>query len=456
MIRNKWITGLLGLSLWLSACDDYLDIEPKGKTTLETADDYGYLLANSSSTDLAYNIGNLGYLTSEQWPRTVSMVTDLTYPLIQANFLCDETIDRAYFQESDALYTSCYKRIALYNVILDNVSESDGTDAKKKAVIAEAKILRAFEHFVLVNNYAKHYDASTASSDLGIIIRDEFNLETTPPQRTVQEVYDFILKDIEEALPELTDEPMTTFRGSIAMGYALKAKVMLFMKRWDEALAAAEESLVHNDYLFDMVNYYLNKVPAKVDVDMEENLLFRYGGTSFGPYLSIISPEVIERFGEGDTRLLAFFRTSPAIPEGLYAYFTFYSQFQFNVAGMRTPEVYLMKAECLARKGQVAEAMDIVNEIRMKRIVPESYVAKTATSVQEAMQIIIDERASELLFTFNRFWDLRRLNTESEYAQTLVREYEGATYTLKPNSPLYIQPFAQSAVDRHPDLKQNY
>lgn len=39
------------------------------------------------------------------------------------------------------------------------------------------------------------------------------------------------------------------------------------------------------------------------------------------------------------------------------------------------------------------------------------------------MQEIINERRKELLFGFSRFWDLKRFNTEADYAKTITRTF---------------------------------
>ena len=48
---------------------------------------------------------------------------------------------------------------------------------EKQALIAEAKVCRAFEYLSLVNVYAKHYDSVTANSDLGVpvILSEDIN-----------------------------------------------------------------------------------------------------------------------------------------------------------------------------------------------------------------------------------------------------------------------------------------
>ena len=82
----------------------------------------------------------------------------------------------------------------------------------------------------------------------------------------------------------------------------------------------------------------------------------------------------------------------------------------------------------------------------------------------EMVKMIIDERRKELLFGFNRFFDLKRLNIEPEYQKTITRVFPvlniseahpQQTYTLKPDSRLYVIPFPHSARDKNPNLTLN-
>ena len=80
------------------------------------------------------------------------------------------------------------------------------------------------------------------------------------------------------------------------------------------------------------------------------------------------------------------------------------------------------------------------------------------------MDEIIVERRKELLFGFHRFFDLKRFNTEQEYAKTTVRTFPVVnvseahpqqTYTLRPDSRMYIIPFPKTARDKNPNLTLN-
>ena len=110
------------------------------------------------------------------------------------------------------LYSDCYSRIASYNVVVEHMNDAEGPDTDKKLGIAQAKIMRAYNYFFLVNTFAKPYKKETAATDMGIIIHKKFDLESESKQYTVKEVYEFIEQDIEEALADLPEQALNSYR----------------------------------------------------------------------------------------------------------------------------------------------------------------------------------------------------------------------------------------------------
>lgn len=151
------------------------------------------------------------------------------------------------------LYNSCYSRISKYNIIIDNIGDAEGPEADKTLCIAQAKIMRAYNYFWLINTFAVPYDPATAETDRGIILHTHFDLEAESVQGSVADAYRLICQDIDEALDDLPEQALNTYRPDKAFGYALQAKVMLYMRHYDEALEAALEALKHgNHQLWDM------------------------------------------------------------------------------------------------------------------------------------------------------------------------------------------------------------
>ena len=133
---------------------------------------------------------------------------------------------------------------------------------------------------------------------------------------------------------------------------------------------------------------------------------------------------------------------------------------RFNGGGLTTPEMYYIEAECIARQGgqdNIDEAMGILNTVRQTRFFEDVYQPLSATSVEEAVRLIIRDKANEYAQTPIPFWDARRLNLHAEYATTRTKEYNGQTLTLAPDSHLWTMPFPQGAVSNpgNGTLQQN-
>lgn len=457
------------LSAGLFSCNKYLDIKPEGKALLTTYSDYNKIL-NDASLNL-FSSNDLAYLSDNVWINELAIV-GRDPSIVSISFLFDENKSRFPFLSAGtgSLYNQCYKAIARHSIILANLGEATGgTEQQRKTLTAEARTLRAFAHFILVNVYAKPYNAATAKEDRAICIKQDFNLETLESQSTVEEVYNFIENELKAAVNDLSLQPENAYHPSRAFGYAMLAKLYLFKGAFPQAKEAARLSLEANNYIYDLVKYYQDGQAELVDMSMAENTYYAMVGSNFfTPQNGVISKEMLESFGDNDVRKPVFFSTTaPAVQvgAGTAAFIKTpngASRFCYNTGGIKTTEVYLMLAECLAREGNIDGAMAELDKVRIKRILPAGYAPATAGSVKEAVQLIVGERRKELLLGFNRFWDQRRLSVEPDYAITVERKFPVVnttvpqqTYTLKPNSPLYVIPFEKSVILNNPNIRQN-
>lgn len=451
-----------------SSCEDYTDVTPKGSLVVETASQFYEMV---SLPNRGYPINNFQYLSDDQWMRE-SNVIGRTPNIDILNFTFNETVDRVSLLGGSSFYNQAYTYINRWNTIITLVDDSKGDDNIKQLAKAEAKIYRAYDHFLLINTYAKGYDQQTAATDGGICIMDKFDLESQPSKSTVAQVYDFIQKDIEEALPYLQEKPLDVYHPSLAFAYAFKAKVHLFKREIANAQAAAEKSLSYNNQIFDMVAYNAQGGPTAVAVPAANNVevlsyMYMLGYTEMNlGQLYVISPELRTLFGTNDARFNLFFNTTSTsnLDQGSNtAYWgTQYTRFFYPTVGMKTTEVYLMLAECYARENKLNEAVDVLNTLRAKRILSGTVNLTVPATRKETMELVVNERRKELLFGFNRFFDLKRLNTETEYAKTITRVFPivnktvpQKTYTLQPGSRLYIIPFPLSVLQKNPKLTLN-
>jgi len=454
--------------VFLAGCKKYTDITPIGSMVIETAEDYYKLV---SFPNRAYPITNFQYLVDDQWMKETNVI-GRTKNIDIINFTFDDSDARTNLLSGSSMYNQSYSYINRWNTIISLVDDSKGDENIKQLAKAEAKVYRAFDHFLLVNVYAKAYDPQTAATDGGICIMDKYDLEAKPVKSTVQQVYDFIQADIDAAIPYLQQTPVDVYHPSLAFAWALKAKIHLFKHEFSQAKEAALKSLSYNNAIYDLVNLTRLGGPTTVAVPAGQNpevlsYMYMTGYTeSTFLYVYIFSPELVNLFGKNDARYNLFMNSTNAsyldIGSGTSYFSINYRQFFYPTVGMKTTEVYLMLAECYAREGNLTESINIINQIRAKRITSGTVTLPVPATIKDAMDIVIAERRKELLFGFNRFFDLKRLNNEPAYAKTITRTFPivnktvpQVTYTLPPNSRLYIIPFPSNVMKLNPNLRLN-
>lgn len=439
--------------LLLVSCGDYLDVLPKGQKIPTTLTDFEAMLRDEYGVHRV-TPSNAIYLLNDAYQTT----SDLNYyPLIKANYMWDENADRIYLNNSDeTMYYAGYASISTCNLLIEHVpSATECTEDERNEVIAYAKVLRAMNYFNLINYYADTYQAGTASQKGGIPVITSADMSAPHKQETVQGIYDLILNDLKEALPFLKPESPTILHPNLGAAYAFYARVYLQMSQYDKALEYADLALGENDRLFDWTAYYADyqvniedpdtytTTPSPFKHDCVENYLFRHGRSSYSTAEQGISVERKAQFEDGDARAAARWKVRTVMTD---TYCVSTTSGFFNSGGITTTEVYLIKAECLARKGEYDEAMDVLNAVREKRILAAKYVPLTASTEEQAIEYIRRTKDNELIQTLIPFADARRYNLESKYARTLSKTEGGIVYSLSPASHLWTMPFPMGAI----------
>jgi hypothetical protein len=130
------------------------------------------------------------------------------------------------------IYSHEYHAIAICNNFLAHVSDVDLPDSASNRFIAEARFLRAYYYFHLVNFYG----------GVPLILKPqsyESNPKNYKSRATKKQVINQILKDLNFAIKHL---PAKRYSGHAVRGSALgiKARVLLSVDRWSDAAAAAD------------------------------------------------------------------------------------------------------------------------------------------------------------------------------------------------------------------------
>ena len=462
-----------------SSCDSYIDITPKGSVTVDSARQYYELIVNPMR---CYYPSAYALLTDDAWTKESNIIGYESQTPDGINFTFNEQADRTLLSDNN-LYENMYAYILRSNLVIDNIDDAQGTADVKALAKAEARTFRAFDHFLAVNTFAKAYDPATAQTDGGVCIVDHYDLEATPAKATVAQVYDFVISELEASVDLLQEKPENIYHPNKAYGYGLLSLVYHFHRDWEKAKQAAETSLRLNSSLVDynVVND-AGGFGRFRDYNRENNpevlsyMWLASGWTSEQValyYYGMISPELKQLFEANDLRYSLFLRdTGTSITNwfdagsgaAIWTPATTTERFTYMSVGMRTAEVYLILAEASARLNNLDAATGYVNQLRAKRLSGSNRDIAVPASQTEMIKVIISERRKELLFGFHRFFDLKRFNLEPEFQKTITRKFPVVnvddahpqqTYTLRPDSRLYIIPFPHSARDKNPNLTLN-
>ncbi|MCD0488337.1 RagB/SusD family nutrient uptake outer membrane protein [Pedobacter sp. MC2016-14] len=475
----KKILLLFALTVILaSGCKKYLDIKPKGYTIPTYFDDYQKIL-NSSSLSMAVP-AYPNFLTDDvRAGETMDVNSSTSYPSIDLGFRnLYEFKAGAVFDPgaTDHFWETAYQHIFVYNTIINNIEKvPDGTEVARKQMKAEAQIGRAFEYLNLVNGYAVHYNATTAGTDLGVPILLTEDINAPYGRNTVAEVYAQVMKDLNEALPNLSSAVPNVFHPGKSVGFAFLSKMYLYMGNYTEALKNVNEALkinssLINHNLYTTKNATYGRVVTKLDATITfpnadkspESIWVRLGTASWGNLFAMVyaSDDLLATYrrdlptGAVDQRLALFFLDGQAnfgATTTLFPGRFLWAPYITANLGFGTAELYLIAAECEARIGDKDRAVAHLNTLRNSRI--SGNIALSASTNEIALKLALDERRREMPYLgITRITDLKRLNMDSRFAKTVTHQVGTQTYTLPANDNRYILPVPPKVLALNPTI----
>lgn len=143
-----------------------------------------------------------------------------------------------------------YEGVARTNVVLQNIDGVDMTDALKEQYKGEARFMRALFYFTLST-----YFGGVPIYDEEFTVAEKFN-EMLYPRNTLDEVYAFVISDLDAAIASLPEAWDSSNYGRATWGaaMALKGKVLLYQKKYAEAATCFEN--VVNSGLYALYDSY--------------------------------------------------------------------------------------------------------------------------------------------------------------------------------------------------------
>ncbi|MGO4289283.1 RagB/SusD family nutrient uptake outer membrane protein [Chitinophaga sp. RAB17] len=441
----------------LAGCKDYLDIQPKDKLIPYGVEDFRLLLDDQWTMTLTPGIGDIMtddlFLTEDQYGDVPQDYFQRTYTWSKDLFAPDDDIRD---------WSAPYKIIFYANTIKEGLRANPaGLQEARNQVEGEADFYRAYAYFNLLNTFAKQYNVATSGKDPGVPLRLSSDVTAPVTRNSVKEVYAQILTDVNDAIKLLPVKATYKTRPSRAAAHALAARIYLQIGDYDRAMEQATAGLSLQNTLLDY-----NKVDPEnspfdavfpVTIVSNPEVIFISSTTGIYAKNNFISPDVYQLYNSHDLRTSLFFREMP--DQGDYQFIGSYNDGgSTNVpnpfSGFSVAELYLIRAECYARKNETGKAMGDLNTLLVNRFEADAFQPLTAASPKEALKIVLKERRKELIFRNLRLMDLKRLNVDPEYAITLTRTLNNETFTLLPGDNRYVFPIpAKETSATH--LEQN-
>lgn len=441
---------------FLSSCRKYVEIGVTGKQVLTYTTDYQELLNTGINVEATMYYPEL-YSDDVDWQDS-AYATKVSSDVANAYSWASDIVGDG---NEDNDWASLYKSVYYANTVIDGVMNSQGgTESQKQNVLAQGYVTRAFAYYFLVNSYAKQYNETTATSDLGVpLVLSPALVGVDLTRASIQKVYDQMLSDLKASLPYLDNLPSYNNLASKQGAFGVLARVYLQMNRYDSAKAYADSALALNNTMDNLATYQ-NNLSAYPSVYNDKEILFEKKLRLSTPTLPL-SQELLNLYNQtSDLRYVLFTESGT----NYYPSFTVgkaYSKFKYVIpygtvnVGPTVPEMYLIKAEYEARNNNPQAAMQYINIVRKNRYTISGYQDLTASNTSQAMQGVIEERRRELVATGMRLFDLKRWNLESAYQITITHHFAGKNLTLAPNSNDCVLPIATKYIDLNPEIKQN-
>lgn len=439
----RLLSACMGGLLLCTSCNSFLDIQPEGKVIPNTLEDYRQLLTTAYNE--TYYDRAMADLRSDETTVSPDEYDQSSYGRIEK--WDDTTTDGSTAQFG---WQSYYEAIFYANSIIDKQKDiTEGSEADIRQLTGEAYMMRAYQHFILVNLYGQPYTRTGAPDTKAVPLKLNTDLEEVPSRASVQTLYSAILSDLETAGNLMNKKEWDTpykYRYTRFSAEALEARVYLYMGNWQKAYDTAEQVLSEKADLQDLnTDNTLPDQYTSPEIINAAELIYNTGMAR----AALVRKEFVDTYyHEGDLRLSLFFGTPD--DNGNYP---------CNKGGdtkyrcsFRTSELYLISAEAAARLNKPEEARSRLLQLMKCRYTAEAYVTLQqqvqAMDATALLTEILDERARELVYEGHRWFDLRR-TTRPEIRKTI----DGREYILKADDGRYTLQIPQAAVDANPGLK---
>ena len=422
---------VMTLTILFSSCKNFLDVQSPNDVASDnvfTSTD-GLLSARIGM----YNALQDGSYYGGYFPLMIDAYSDNGaaggYDSPQLNQFNDKALgaDNIFI---DNFWVAAYNANYTANEILANVDNIDDptlTDDVRNDIKGEAFLVRAMVHFDLLRTFGEHWDLN---SKYGIpLVLQVSTPNDIFPRNTVQECYDAILSDLNQALDLVSNDDVEYGTGTKTAAFitnyfvqGMLARVYLYMKDYYSARAMADNVINSDAYAIEsdpsliyserLGSESLFELQFNIQDQSQYNNLTYVRGDALRVDVAFLANENLDEFflsRPEDTRsaLVDFAPedNDPSIqPDGRTQKYRGEDTKDNPAYVMRISEVYLIRAEAEGYLGDLAGCQQDLQTLADNR------GGYTIPSFDEStfINVVQDERRAELNFEGHRYFDLAR------------------------------------------------
>ena len=332
--------------------------------------------------------------------------------------------------EPNQLWSLCYQGINNANRVLSQIESGDLPIATgKENLIAELKGIRVFYYYNLLDNHGN------------VPIVTDYKDASLPKQSTRQQVYDFVVKELTDIIPLLSDKADQTTYGRVNRWTAkailakvyLNAEVYTGVPQWAKCLQECNDIIAAAPGRYVLESTY--KAPFKTEnnlskeiifavpydeiqaaqmnihmktLDPVQQLVYSMSAQPWGGNCAV--PQFIDTYDPDDTRLKDTWIYGPQLNATTGAVAINYvkqvdgialagsnqgyriGKYEIKIGARgglstdyplaRYSDILMMKAECLLRTGQQDAAATIVTQVRQRAFAATNPAKATVTGAQ--------------------------------------------------------------------------
>lgn len=484
-MQQKWLFSLLLLTAGTVGCKKFVEI-PAPPNLVADANVY-----SNDATAIAVLTGIYTDMSKPFFGSGIGSLTGLGSISLLAGLSADELTlfsgvsaanYQAFYRNALAIsgaeslgaeyWSPLYNYLYRCNAAIEGLSSSESnslTPVIGQQLLGEAKFLRAFFYFYLVNLYG----------DVPLAISTDYKVNSQLHRTPVSQVYQQIIADLKDAQSLLSTDFLNAtllktttdrLRPTKWTATALLARAYLFSGNWAKAEEQAT-TLINQAALFSLTplnDAFLKNSneaiwqlqPVTMGHNTEDGWIFILPAS--GPsdiagssvYPAYLSPQLLNSFEAGDQRELNWIDSVTVDAT------TFYHPYKYKSATydapvseflmvLRLAEQYLIRAEARAQQGNITGAQSDLNAVRARAGLSPT----TAGDKETLLAAILQERQVELFTEWGHRWlDLKRTN-KIDTVMGIVTPQKANGSSWQSYQQLYPLPLQD--LNRSPNLMQN-